>query len=40
MVIKPGIGTFGSVGWCQVLLENEILSAEGNFLVAGCIDLT
>ena len=24
MVIKPGIGTFGSVGRCQVLLKNEI----------------
>ena len=24
MVIKPGINTFGSVGRCQVLLENEI----------------
>ncbi len=24
MVIEPAFGTFGSVGWCQVLLENEI----------------
>ncbi len=24
MVIKPAFGTFGSVGRCQVLLENEI----------------
>ncbi len=34
MVIEPAFGTFGSVGRCQVLLENEIsisksLSAEG-----------
>jgi len=24
MVIEPGFGTFGSVGRCQVLLENEV----------------
>ncbi len=24
MVIEPAFGTFGSVGRCQVLLENEI----------------
>ncbi len=24
MVIEPALGTFGSVGRCQVLLENEI----------------
>ncbi len=35
MVIEPAFGTFGSVGRCQVLLENEIsisinLSAEGS----------
>ncbi len=24
MVIEPAIGTFGSVGRCQVMLENEI----------------
>ncbi len=24
MVIEPAFGTFGSVGMCQVLLENEI----------------
>ncbi len=49
MVIEPAFGTFGSVGRCQVMLENEIsisisLSAEGsmkcskNFLVDGRID--
>ncbi len=26
MVIEPAFGTFGSVGRCQVLLENEIIS--------------
>ena len=24
MVIEPGFGTFGSVGRCHVLLENEV----------------
>ncbi len=49
MVIEPAFGTFGSVGRCQVLLENEIsISIKlvsrrkhevlQNFLVDGCID--
>ncbi|MEQ2223110.1 hypothetical protein ILYODFUR_033443 [Ilyodon furcidens] len=47
MVIKPGIGTFGSVGSCQILLENEsgisIKLANRcmvfySFLVGGCVD--
>ena len=49
MVIKPGIGTFGSVGRAQVLLENEIsLSIKlvsrrrdevlSNVLVDSCVD--
>ncbi len=28
MVIEPAFGTFGSVGRCQVLLENEIISIK------------
>ncbi len=49
MVIEPAFWTFGSVGRCQVLLENEIsISIKPvsrrkyevlyNFLVDGCID--
>ena len=49
MGIKPGIGTFGSVGRAQVLLENEIsLSIKlvsrrrdevlSNVLVDSCVD--
>ncbi len=49
MVIEPAFGTFGSVGRCQVLLENEIsISIKlvsrrthevlWNFLVDGCVD--
>ncbi len=49
MVIEPAFGTFGSVGRCQVLLENEIsISIKlvsrrkhevlSNFLVDGCVD--
>ncbi len=49
MVIEPAFGTFGSVGRCQVLLENEIsISIKlvsrrkhevlQNFLVDGCVD--
>ncbi len=49
MVIEPAFGTFGSVGRCQVLLENEIsISIKlvsrrkhevlQNVLVDGCVD--
>ncbi len=49
MVIEAAFGTFGSVGRCQILLENEIsISIKlvsrrkhevlKNFLVDGCID--
>ncbi len=49
MVIEPAFGTFGSVGRCQVLLENEISISIKlvsrrkhevlyNFLVDGCVD--
>ncbi len=49
MVIQPAFGTFGSVGRCQVLLENEIsISIKlvskrkhevlEKFLVDGCVD--
>ncbi len=49
MVIEPVFGTFGSVGRCQVQLENEIsISIKlvsrrkhevlQNFLVDGCVD--
>ncbi len=49
MVIEPAFGTFGSVGRCQVLLENEISISINlvnrrkhevlkNFLVGGCVD--
>ncbi len=49
MVIEPAFGTFGSVGRCQVLLENEIsISIKlvsrkkhvvlKNFQVDGCVD--
>ncbi len=49
MVIEPAFGTFGSVGRCQVLLENEISISVKlvsrrkhevllNFLVDGCVD--
>ncbi len=49
MVIKPAFGTFGSVGRCQVLLENEISISIKlvsrrkhevlyNVLVDGCVD--
>ncbi len=35
MVIEPAFGTFGSVGRCQVLLENEIsifIKVDGRWL--------
>ncbi len=49
MVIEPAFGTFGSVGRCQVLLENEISISINlvnrrkhevlkDFLVGGCVD--
>ncbi len=49
MVIKPTFGAFGSVGRCQILLENEIsifkklvsrrkYAVLQNFLVNGCSD--
>ncbi len=49
MVIEPAFGTFGSVGKCQVLLENKIsISIKlvnrrkhevlKHFLVGGCVD--
>ncbi len=49
MVIEPAFGSFGSVGRCQVLLENKIsISLKlvsrrkhevlQNFLVDGCVD--
>ncbi len=49
MVIEPAFGTFGTVGRCQVLLENEISISIKlvsrrkhevlyNFLVDGCVD--
>ncbi len=48
MVIEPAFGTFGSVGRCQVLLENEIIISIKcqqkeawsalKFLVDGCVD--
>lgn len=49
MVIEPGFGTFGSVGRCQVLLENEVSipiklvcgrkhEVLQNLLVDGCVD--
>ncbi len=49
MVIEPAFGTFGSMGRCQVLLENEISISIKlvsrrkhevlyNFLVDGCVD--
>ncbi len=49
MVIEPAFGTFGSVGWCQGLLEYEIsISIKlvsrrkhevlENVLVDGCVD--
>ncbi len=49
MVIEPDFGTFGSVGRCQVLLQNEISISIKlvkrrkhevlyNFLVDGCVD--
>ncbi len=49
MVIEPAFGTFGSVGRCQVLLENEISISIKlvsrrkhevllNFLIDGCVD--
>ncbi len=51
MVIEPAFGTFGSVGRCQVRLENEISISIKlvrrrkhevlyNFLVDGCVDWT